>query len=160
MLFLIGVISATTVISFNGGSIAGSARITKANIDSAVDTAVTASISQAGLNAVTPERLINDVPEVIIVDKDTDLRAGEYDRNAVSVLLNGEAGVIAAAALSADDFCFFSRVVLAASLDDTPRQYGVVKAGASTPCNAEYANGLLSSSTSTGPSWADPVVFG
>jgi len=155
VLFLLSVASAIVVVSFTGGEAAGEARITQASLDTAIDAAINASLSNEGTAGVTISRLQAEIPEIVFVNE-----TAAVEPSQVSVNVNPNTSAIAVAAITDSGFCFYTRLLLLPSPGEQSRKFGVVKQDTSTPCTGQFAEGLLSAPSAVGSSWQNPTVFG
>jgi hypothetical protein len=156
VLFLISVLSATSVYMFGGSRVQGSDALAQSTADAAIDSALSILQSEGTLASVTAARLAMEHPDITF--KDSPLTSTLSSEASVIV----SSGVVAVAVRSDDGSCWMARVSLLGDASQPLRVYSISPTGSKRDCSAARAleTSSLSAAAGRGSSWRKPVVWG
>lgn len=156
VIFLVSVLSATSVFILGSSRTTGSDVLAQATADSTVDAALNILMQDGSLDLASTERLALENPGVNVVDAAVSSEGDSYA--SVSV----RDGVVAVAVRGTDGSCWMLRQDMTGGTSLRSRQYVLITAASSRPCsgNAAWTTDALALSAKRGKSWSRPVVWG
>lgn len=156
VLFLISVLSATSVYMFGGSRVQGSDALAQSTADSAVDAALSILQAEGAVSSVTATRLAMEHPDITF--KDSPLTSTSSSEASVAV----SSGVVAVSVRADDGSCWMLRVSLLGDASQPLRVYAISPTGSKRDCSAARAleTSSLSTAAGRGSSWRNPVVWG
>ena len=156
VIFLISVLSATSVFILGSSKTTGSDALAQATADSTIDAALNILIQDGSLDLASSARLALENPGVNIVAATVASVGDSYA--SVSI----REGVVAVAVLGTDGSCWMLRQDMTGGASQRSRQYVLVTDASSRPCNgnAAWSTDSLALSSKRGKSWSRPVVWG
>ena len=156
VLFLISVLSATSVYMFGGSRVQGSDALAQSTADAVIDSALSILQSEGALASVTASRLAMEHPDITF--KDSPLTSTLSSEASVIV----SAGVVAVAVRADDGSCWMARVSLLGDASQPLRVYSISPTGSKRDCSGARAleTSSLSSAAGRGSSWRKPIVWG
>jgi hypothetical protein len=156
VIFLVSVLSATSVFILGSSKTTGSDALAQATADSTIDAALNILIQDGSLDLASTARLALENPGVNIVAPTVASVGDSYA--SVSV----KDGVVAVAVLGTDGSCWMLRQDMTGGTSLRSRQYVLVTDASSRPCsgNSAWSTDALALSAKRGKSWSRPVVWG
>lgn len=156
VLFLIGVLSATSVYMLGGQRVQGSDALAQTTADAAVDAAIAVLQSEGSLQNASVQRLGIEQPDVTFVSSTT----ASSGAAVASVMIAN--GVVAAAVRSDDTSCWMIRASILGDSSQPLRRYVLSPAGSTRDCSGARAfeTSALSASGGKGDAWRAPIVWG
>ena len=156
VLFLIGVLSATSVYMIGGSRVQGSDALAQTTADAAIDAAVSVLQMEGSLASVSATRLSIEQPDVSFIDA-PGLSASSSQASVASA-----SGVIAVAVKADDGSCWMLRASLLGDSSQPLRRYAISPAGSKRDCSGTRAmeTSALSAAQGRGLAWRSPIVWG
>lgn len=156
VIFLVSVLSATSVFILGSSKTTGSDALAQATADSTIDAALNILVQDGSLDLASTTRLALENPGVNIVAATVASTGDSYA--SVSV----KNGVVAVAVLGTDGSCWMLRQDMTGGTSQRSRQYVLVTDASKRPCNGNsaWSTDALALSSKRGKSWSRPAVWG
>ena len=156
VLFLIGVLSATSVYMVGGSRVQGSDALAQTTADAAVDAAVSVLQMEGSLASVSATRLSIEQPDVSFVD------APGLSTTSSQASVAVASGVVAVAVKADDGSCWMLRASLLGDSSQPLRRYAISPAGSKRDCSGTRAmeTSALPAAQGRGLAWRSPIVWG
>jgi hypothetical protein len=152
-LFLLSVITATSVFMIGASSSTGSDAVAQSSADASMD-AIVASLAQDGALTSDPvARLSSQYPDMTFVSSNT----ASTSSSLVSVAVSDGVAAVAVSGSSGD--CWMLRLDMMSGDSNHIRRYVLVPSGSSRTCTASAALGTDTLSSTKGSSWSRPLVW-
>jgi hypothetical protein len=156
VLFLIGVLSATSVYMIGGSRVQGSDSLAQSTADAAIDAAVSVLQMEGSLANVVASRLAIEQPDVSFIDAPGLSTASSQASVAVA------SGVVAVAVRADDGACWMLRASLLGDSSQPLRRYAISPTGSRRDCSGTRAmeTSILPAAQGRGLAWSSPIVWG
>lgn len=154
-LFLLSVITATSVFMIGASSSTGSDAVAQSSADAAMDAMVSTLAQDGSLTSDPVPRLSAQYPSLTFINSST----ASTSSSSVSVAVSS--GVAAVAVSGSSGACWMLRLDMSSGDSNHIRRYVLVPEGSNRTCTASAAMGtdVLSADGTRGSSWSRPLVW-